>query len=95
MRLLAPTGADIELSKPIRNGQCGTPAPVVLKRVSGVELNPPAVVNCRVAAKVHEWINESVQPLARETLGTARNAYHHSLGLHVPATNRLFQPAAQ
>ena len=70
VRLLAPTGADVELSKPIRNGQCGTPAPVLLKRVAGVELNPPAVVNCRMAAKVHDWINESLQPLARETLGT-------------------------
>ena len=69
VRLLAPTGADIELSKPISNGQCGTPAPVVLKRVSGVEFIPPAVVNCRVAAKVHEWINDSLQPLAREMLG--------------------------
>ena len=69
VRLLASTGADVELSKPIRNGQCGTPAPVLLKRVAGVELSPPAVVNCRVAAKVHEWINESVQPLALETLG--------------------------
>ena len=68
VRLLVPTGADLELSKPIRNGQCGTPAPVVLKRVAGVELNPAAVVNCQMAAKVHDWINESVQPLAREQL---------------------------
>lgn len=69
VRLLAPTGADVEAAKPIRNGQCGTPAPVILKRVAGVELSPPAVVNCRMAAKVHDWINESLQPLARETLG--------------------------
>ena len=69
VRLLAPTGADVEASKPIRNGQCGAPAPVVLKRVAGVELSPPAVVNCRMAAKVHDWLNESLQPLARETLG--------------------------
>jgi hypothetical protein len=70
VRLLVPTGADLELSKPIRNGQCGTPAPVVLKRVAGVELNPAAVVNCRMAAKVHDWINERLQPLAQEQLGT-------------------------
>jgi hypothetical protein len=70
VRLLAPTGAELELSKPIRNGQCGTPAPVLLKRVADVELSPPAVVNCRVAAKVHKWVNESVQPKALETLGT-------------------------
>jgi hypothetical protein len=69
VRLLAPTGAVVELSKPIRNGQCGTPAPVLLKRVDGVELSPPAVVNCRIAAKVHTWIKESLQPLALEMLG--------------------------
>jgi hypothetical protein len=68
LRLLVPTGADLELSKPIRNGQCGTPVPVVLKRVAGVELNPAAVVNCQMAAKVQAWINESLQPLAREQL---------------------------
>ena len=68
--LLAPIGAEVELLKPIRNGQCGFPAPVRLKRVAGVELDPPAVVNCRMAAKVRTWIVESLQPLAVETLGT-------------------------
>ena len=47
VRLLAPTGAEVEISKPIRNGQCGTPAPILLKRIAGVEVTPPAVVNCR------------------------------------------------
>jgi hypothetical protein len=69
VRSLAPTGTEVELSKPIRNGQCGTPAPVLLKRVDGVELSPPALVNCRVAAKVYSWIKERLQPLALETLG--------------------------
>jgi hypothetical protein len=49
VRLLAPTGAELEVSKPIRNGQCGTPAPVLLKRVAGVEMSPSALVNCRLA----------------------------------------------
>jgi hypothetical protein len=68
-RLLAPTGDNIEISKPIRNGQCGTPAPVILKRVAGIELTPPAVVNCRLAAKLRHWIEEAVQPTAQEVLG--------------------------
>jgi len=50
VRLLSPTGDEIELSKPIRDGQCGTPVPVIVKRVAGVELSPSALVNCRVAA---------------------------------------------
>src|SRR5262249_20641807 len=73
-RLLSHTGDSIEISKPIRNGQCGTPAPVILKRVAGVEVNPPAVVNCRLAAKLHEWIKATVQPMAQELLGTSIKA---------------------
>jgi hypothetical protein len=70
VRLLAPTGANVEVSKPIRNGQCGTPAPVLVKRVAGVELNPAPVVNCRVAVKVDQWIRETIQPAAQQTFGT-------------------------
>jgi hypothetical protein len=69
-RLLAAVDAKIEFSKPIRNGQCGTPAPVILKRVAGVEISPPAVVNCRLAAKLHQWVKETLQPTAQEVLGT-------------------------
>jgi hypothetical protein len=67
--LLSPTGDEVEVSKPIRDGQCGTPAPVILKRVAGIELSPSALVNCRVAAKVNQWINQTVQPIAKELLG--------------------------
>ena len=68
-RLLAPTGAEVEISKPIRNGQCGTPAPVLLKRIAGVEVTPPAVVNCRLAARLDHWMKDTVQPVAEEMLG--------------------------
>jgi hypothetical protein len=69
VRLLSPTGDEIELSKPIRDGQCGTPVPVIVKRVAGVELSPSALVNCRVAAKLHQWMKQTVQPTAQELLG--------------------------
>lgn len=69
VRLLSPTGDEVEVSKPIRDGQCGTPAPVILKRVAGVELSPSALVNCRVTAKLHQWITQTVQPMADELLG--------------------------
>jgi hypothetical protein len=69
VRLLAPTGAEVEVSKPVRNGQCGTPAPVLLKRIDGVAVSPPAVVNCRLAARLHHWMKETVQPIAEEMLG--------------------------
>jgi hypothetical protein len=69
VRLLTPTGDAIEVSKPIRNGQCGTPAPVLLKRVAGAEVSPSTLVNCRIAAKLHQWIEKTVQPTAQELLG--------------------------
>lgn len=52
--LLAPLSVKYEVSKPVRTGQCGTPAPIVLRGVANVELTPPAVVNCRIAAKLHQ-----------------------------------------
>jgi hypothetical protein len=67
--LLAPLGAAFDISKPIRTAQCGTPAPIVLRRVAGVEITPPTIVNCRVAAKLHEWIATKLKPLAESVLG--------------------------
>ena len=68
VQLLAPIAAHVDVSKPIRNGQCGTPAPVLLRRVAGVELTPPALVNCRIAAKLHEWVERVLQRAARQML---------------------------
>jgi hypothetical protein len=67
-RLLGPLGITIEIAKPLRTGQCGTPAPIVLRRVGAVEIMPPAVVNCRIAAKLSEWVEQKLQPLAKEVL---------------------------
>jgi hypothetical protein len=67
--LLAPLGAAFDISKPIRTSQCGAPAPVLLRRVAGTEITPPTIVNCRVAAKLHEWIETKLQPLAESVLG--------------------------
>jgi hypothetical protein len=69
VRVLAPTGAEVEVSKPVRNGQCGAPAPVLLKRIDGAEVSPPAVVNCRLAARLDHWMKRTVQPVAQEMLG--------------------------
>ena len=67
--LLRPLGAGFDISKPIRHGQCGLPAPILLRRVAGVEITPPTIVNCRVAAKLHAWIESSLQPTAQKLLG--------------------------
>ena len=67
-QLLGPLGLTVEIAKPLRTGQCGTPAPIVLRRVGAVEIMPPAVVNCRIAAKLSEWVEQKLQPIAREVL---------------------------
>ena len=68
VQLLAPIAAKVDVSKPVRSGQCGTPAPVALKRVGSVEIRPPAVVNCRIVASLHDWVETTLQPAAREML---------------------------
>jgi hypothetical protein len=54
---------------PIRDGECGTPAPVSLHSIfSGkdqVIFSPPVTVNCRVIAAVGDWLREDLQPLAK------------------------------
>jgi len=67
--LLSTIKVAVEASKPIRVGQCGTPAPVLLRSVVEVEITPPAVVNCRVARTLHDWVEKALQPVASETLG--------------------------
>ena len=70
---LSPTGASVEVLDPIRNAQCGTPAPIRLKGFKlpvSIEVSPPAVVNCNIVAKLHTWIVEVLQPAAEKELGS-------------------------
>jgi hypothetical protein len=72
VRLLAPLGAEVELAQPTKQGQCGTPAPIHLRRIgvtAKVELQPPPLLNCRMAVALHNWLEKTVQPAAREELG--------------------------
>jgi hypothetical protein len=74
LRRLAPLGAEIEIAEPIKHGQCGTPAPVVLKRLGPgagkVEIQPPAMLNCAMVASLNTWVEKTMQPAAREMLGS-------------------------
>jgi hypothetical protein len=75
VRLLAPIAADVEVSQPVRREVCGAPAPVLLKRIGSgaakVEVSPPATLNCAMVASLHAWVEKTLQPAAREALGTS------------------------
>jgi len=51
-------------------GSCGAPAPIQVTAVAGVRLSPPATQTCAMAAALHAWVSEDVQPAASKRLGT-------------------------
>jgi hypothetical protein len=56
---------------PVRKGVCGMPAPIQLKyinEVPRVEVRPPATMRCPLAAAMNRWLEEVVQPRAKELL---------------------------
>lgn len=73
-RLLAPIYAEFEPEKPMKHRQCGAPAPIRLRALgegeTRVEFLPPVTVTCRLAAGLYRWIETSLQPAAREMLGS-------------------------
>jgi len=57
---------------PIKEGKCGAAAPIRLVgfgKSPQVSFSPPALVNCKMAAALHKWINTDLQPLAVKHLG--------------------------
>ncbi len=58
---------------PIKQGACGTPAPIQLISIGRnpeVALSPPAIVTCEMAEALYNWMKTDVQPLAKKRLGT-------------------------
>jgi hypothetical protein len=69
--LLKGLKLDFNYAAPIRKGACGLPQPIELRAFGGkaaVAVQPPAVLNCAMAAKLIRWFQSSVQPLARSLL---------------------------
>jgi hypothetical protein len=50
-------------------GACGIAQPVRLAGAAGVRLEPPVTIGCDAARAVADWIEASVRPAARQTLG--------------------------
>ncbi len=71
LRLLAPLALEIDVDTPMRHGQCGTSAPLLLHSVGEAEkvvFDPAPEMNCRLAASVARWVDTVLQPLAKEVL---------------------------
>lgn len=57
---------------PIREGHCGTPAPISVTAIGAepeIAIAPNAIMRCPMAAALAKWIRTSVQPTARKHLG--------------------------
>ncbi len=72
--LLTEDPLDYELLPPIKEGLCGTPAPVLLRAVGQepkVRIEPPATLSCPMADVLGEWLRDTVQPEAKTLFGSA------------------------
>ncbi len=57
---------------PLREGQCGAPAPVQLVSIGKspqVAISPPSVMTCELAEALDTWVKADIQPLAKKHLG--------------------------
>jgi hypothetical protein len=73
VQTLAPIVADLAPLAPIKSGDCGTPAPVLVKSIGGpdkVSFDPPLVLDCAMVAGLDRWLRDSVQPAAREAFSS-------------------------
>jgi len=67
-KVLEGLAIDYERLQPIRRGACGAPAPILVKSIGAdpaVAIEPPATIQCPLAAALHTWFEDQVQPAAR------------------------------
>lgn len=71
--ILKTVSADYEMLPPMRQGECGDPAPVKLKALTingqRVALEPAATVNCPMVAATNRWLATAILPQAKAMLG--------------------------
>lgn len=73
IQALAPVTADVTPLDPIRDGDCGAPAPVLVKSIGGadkVSFDPPLVLDCTMVVGLDRWLKDSVQPAAIEVFSS-------------------------
>ncbi len=73
IKALAPITADVVPVDPVRDGNCGAPAPVLVKSVGNTEsisFDPPLVLDCAMVVGLDRWLKDSVQPAAKEAFSS-------------------------
>lgn len=73
LRLLAPVNAEVEANPSMRKGECGTPAPILLKSIGSspkITFQPAVEINCPMAVAIGEWAKDTLQPAARDSYGS-------------------------
>jgi len=73
LKSVAPINADLVPIAPVRDGQCGTPAPVLMSSVGShdkVVFDPALVMNCPMVIELHRWLKDVVQPAAKAAFGS-------------------------
>src|SRR5262249_20232220 len=81
--LLAPIVVDVKPAPPLKEGDCGAPAPVILKslgRTNTVEMRPPVTLTCPAVAALYDWLEQTVQPAAQSQLDTVIVRLEHMGG---------------
>lgn len=71
--LLGGVAAEVDRLDPLRSGSCGTPKPVLLRRIGsgeGLALEPPATTNCAITARLYQWFETVAQPAAKNAFGS-------------------------
>lgn len=74
--LLAGIHAVATPAPPMRDGECGAPAPIELTSIGSnppVTLSGSSIVTCEFAAALEKWLRTEVQPAAKELLGSPVN----------------------
>ncbi|CAN0411670.1 unnamed protein product, partial [Phaeothamnion confervicola] len=72
--MLGPISAEVQAATAMKDGQCGAPAPMMLRSIAAasdrIEFRPPVPLNCKMIVALHKWVETVVQPTARQILGS-------------------------
>ena len=77
-KLLSSVTLDYQPLPPLKEGICGAPAPILVKSIAGVAIEPSATMTCALASGVATWISKTLQPQAKAMLGTQVVKLHNA-----------------